>query len=424
MIAACLIAAFVLSAVIALSSYFVILSVESLRFRPHKANRSFDFFEVELRPRLGFEIANVLKRFGLLRQVSLILLSMDILYFSALTQPIEYALVEAVVLTVAVMVVFSQILPSVLVTRTEGRWALRFVGLAKALGWSIQPIVLLSGFALSAVELGAEKREEKGVDIGAEIEVLLDAGEEEGLIDVEDRKLIQSVVEFGDKTVREVMTPRPHMVAIEVEHTLEDVRRLMMEEEYSRIPVYQGAIDNIIGFLHSRDTLDVDKQEFRRTPLYKALRGISLVPETKPISELMRELQENNAQMAVVIDEYGQTAGLVTMEDMMEEIVGEIRDETEPNLDVDRQDDDSFIASGNLDLDRLEELVNFRPKEDLESTTLGGLVCEQLGRVPSAGAKIHLDGLEIEVLAADERRVNQVRVRRRGAAEKGREVAL
>ena len=421
MSAACMIAALALSAIIALSSYFGILCVESLRFRPHKANRSFEFFEAELRPRLGFEIENALKRFGLLRQLGLIVLSMDLLYLGSLTQPIEYALAEALILTVTVMVVFSQIVPSILVTRTEGRWALRFAGTAKALAWSIQPIVLLSSFVSSVAELGAEEEEEKPSHGGGEIEALLDAGEEEGLIDGGDRKLIQSVVEFGDKTVREVMTPRPRVAAIEAGHTLEDVRRLMLAEEYSRIPVYRGDIDNVIGFLHSRDTLEIDREERRRTPLVKALRDIALVPETKPISELMKELQESNAQMAMVIDEYGQTAGLVTMEDMMEEIVGEIRDESEPERDVSRDEDGSFTASGNLDLDRLEELAGFRPSDDLESTTLGGLVCEHLGQVPAAGAKLRLDGLEIEVLAADERRVSRVRVRRREAEKQGGE---
>lgn len=422
MSAACTVAAPALAAIIALSSYFAILCVESLRFRPHKANRSFDFFEAELRPRLGFEIDNALNRFTLLRQVGLILLSMDLLYLGSLTQSIEYALAEALLLTVTVMVVFSQIVPSILVTRTEGRWALRFAGVAKALAWSIQPIVLLSSFASSVLALGAEEEEEKPAH-GGEIAALLDAGEEEGLIDDGDRKLIQSVVEFGDKTVREVMTPRPRVVAIEAGRSLEDVRRLMLAEEYSRIPVYRGDIDNVVGFLHSRDTLEIDREERRRTPLDKALRAIALVPETKPISELMRELQESNAQMAVVIDEYGQTAGLVTMEDMMEEIVGEIRDESDPDRDVSREEDGSFTASGNLDLDRLEELADFRPSEDLESTTLGGLVCEHLGQVPAAGARLRLDGLEIEVLAADERRVNQVRVRRRAGREEGGEVS-
>jgi len=415
----CAMVALALCAVIAISSYFVILSIESLRFRPHKANRSFECFESDLLPRLGFEIENALKRFSVLSQLSLIGISMDLLYLGSLTQPIEYALIESLVLTVTAAVLFSHVIPSILVTRTEGRWALKIVGLARVLAWAIQPIVLLSGFASSVVELGGEEKQERAANSGDEIDVLLDAGEEEGLIDLDDRKLIQSVVDFGDKTVREVMTPRPRVVAIEAEHSLEDVRQLMIGEEYSRIPVYEGDIDRMIGFLHSRDTFEVEKEERQRTPLRGALRAITLVPETKPIAELMKELQESNAQMAIVIDEYGQTAGLVTMEDMMEEIVGEIRDETEPEFDVHFQDDDSFIASGNLDLDRLEELVNFRPSEDLESTTLGGLVCEQLGQVPAAGAKVRLDGLEIEVLAADERRVNQVRVRRRHADGRG-----
>jgi CBS domain containing-hemolysin-like protein len=123
-------------------------------------------------------------------------------------------------------------------------------------------------------------------------------------------------------------------------------------------------------------------------------------------------MQEQNVHMAIVIDEYGQTGGLATMEDLMEEIVGEIRDESEPELDVVEQPDHSFIADGNVDLDRLEELVDFRPDEEFETTTIGGLVCEQLGQVPAPGAKIQLDGIEIEVLTADERRVSRVRVRR------------
>ena len=136
------------------------------------------------------------------------------------------------------------------------------------------------------------------------------------------------------------------------------------------------------------------------------------MPETKPIHELMRELQRQNAQMAIVIDEYGQTAGLVTMEDMMEEIVGEIRDESEPDRDVVEYPDRSFVASGNLDLDRLSELAGFRPPDDTESTTLGGLVCEHLGQVPVPGTRVRLEGIEIEVLSADDRRVRSLRVRR------------
>jgi CBS domain containing-hemolysin-like protein len=149
------------------------------------------------------------------------------------------------------------------------------------------------------------------------------------------------------------------------------------------------------------------------------LRPISLIPESKPIHQLLREMQESNTHMAIVIDEYGQTAGLVTLEDLMEEIVGEIRDESEPEPDVVEQPDRSFVASGNLDLDRLADLVGFRPDEEFESTTVGGLVCEQLGSVPSPGRKVRLDGIEIEILEADERRVATVRISRVPAPSAG-----
>jgi len=142
------------------------------------------------------------------------------------------------------------------------------------------------------------------------------------------------------------------------------------------------------------------------------IRPIALVPETKPINELLREMQDSNTQMSIVIDEYGHTAGLVTMEDMMEEIVGEIHDESDSRADVVEQPDHSFIVDGNLDVDRLDELVGFRPDDDFESTTIGGLVCEQLGQVPAAGAKMKLDGIEIEVLAGDQKRVSSLRISR------------
>jgi CBS domain containing-hemolysin-like protein len=208
------------------------------------------------------------------------------------------------------------------------------------------------------------------------------------------------------------MTPRPQIVAIDVNSSLEDLRQLFVNEEYSRIPVYEGSIDTILGFIHSRDTLDLDEEDESTTAVRELLRPLPMVPDTKPIHELLREMQEGNHQMAIVIDEYGHTTGLATMEDMMEEIVGEIRDESEPDPDVIKESADSFVVSGNLDLDRLEELAGFRPDDDFESTTIGGLVTEQLGHVPPKGAKVRLDGIEIEVLAADQRHVKSLRVRR------------
>jgi putative hemolysin len=222
--------------------------------------------------------------------------------------------------------------------------------------------------------------------------------------------LIESVVAFGDKTVREIMTPRPKIVGIEADRSLEDLRELVIHEQYSRVPVYEQTIDNITGFVHVRDVFELDPAERRGRLVQELVRPIRFVPETKPVNTLLREMQTDGAHMAIVIDEYGNTAGLATMEDMVEEIVGEIHDEHEPERDVQKETEGSFVVSGSLDLDRLNELLGFRPREETESTTIGGLVTEWLGRVPRVGETLDREGIRIDVLAGDELKVERVRV--------------
>jgi len=408
--------ALALCGVVTLAAYLAGLYVEALRMRPHPSARAFDAFEEEILPRLKLEPTEGVRRYSMLKQASLVVLTVANVRIVS-TAPLDAAIAaEALLITLIALALFGHILPTILTTRTDGRWATGLVVPARLLAWTIAPLVLLTGFANSVAELGGEEAAKDTNGQQGDIQVFLDVGEEGGFIEQEDRQLIQSVVEFGDKTVREVITPRPEIVAVSADSTLEQVRQAHIEEEYSRIPIYEGDIDNIIGFVHSRDTLEVDRERRQTTLAREVARPLTVVPETKLIHELMRELQQKNGQMAIVIDEYGQTAGLVTMEDMMEEIVGEIRDESEPDRDVVEYPDRSFVASGNLDLDRLAELVDFVPDEDIESTTLGGLVCEQLGQVPDPGAKVRLDGIEIEVLSADERRVRSLRVRRAAPA--------
>ncbi len=217
------------------------------------------------------------------------------------------------------------------------------------------------------------------------IDALILAGEEEGIIEKGDRELIQSVVAFGDKTVREVMTPRPRVVAIRQDATLEELRQLVINEQFSRIPVYEDNIDQITGFVHVRDMFELSDEERARRNVRDIMRPIRAVPETKPVNDLLREMQEEGAHMAVVVDEYGSTAGIVTMEDMVEEIVGEIHDEHEPERDFRQDPDGSYVVSGSFDLGRLEDLLDFHPDEETESTTVGGLVTEWLGHVPGGG---------------------------------------
>ena len=402
----------VLCGVLILSSYFSTLFIEALRLRPHPEARALDYSEEHVLPRLKVTEHEGVRRYSLVRQTSLILLTADATLLAASDGISPATVAEALLTTFGSMLFFAHMVPNLLITRTSGRWALPFIPIARVLSWMIHPFVLLTSFVASVAELGNGSAGEVEIGEGSELDALLDAGQEEGLFEEEDRKLIQSVVDFGDKTVREVMTARPHIIALEAGSSVEELRQLLIEEEHSRIPVYEETIDNILGFVHGRDMLEIEQDRRQTMPVRDLVRPLALVPETKPIRELVRELQDTNAQMVIVVDEYGQTAGLVTMEDMIEEIVGEIRDESEPSHDFVEYPDKSIVSSGNLDLDRLEELVGFVPPGDTESTTIGGLVCEHLGQVPAPGAVLIVDGISVEVLSSDSRRVRTVRVRR------------
>jgi CBS domain containing-hemolysin-like protein len=275
-----------------------------------------------------------------------------------------------------------------------------------------RPFVALLAFFQSLVDLTDDTAAPAEEPTPAEnIEALISAGTEEGLIHEEDRELIQSVVEFGDKVVREVMTPRPNVVAISADSTLEQLRQLVISEQYSRIPVYEHNIDQIIGFVHVRDMFELEEEERARRRVRELLRAILVVPETKPVSDLMRQMQQENTHMVIVVDEYGNTAGLATMEDLLEVIIGEIRDEHEPSTDIADDGQGGYVVSGNFDLDRVTDLFqSFHRENDIESTTVGGLVSEWLGRVPKPGEFVDRDGVRIEVLASDELRVEQVRI--------------
>jgi CBS domain containing-hemolysin-like protein len=289
---------------------------------------------------------------------------------------------------------------------------LPIVPLLRALAVLARPADAVLSFFQSLIDLADDaKNAEEEPTLAENIEALISAGTEEGIIEEEDRKLIQSVVEFGDKVVREVMTARPNIVAISADATLEDLRQLVINEQYSRIPVYENNIDQVIGFVHVRDMFEVDEDDREDRTVRELVRPVLFVPETKPVNDLMRQMQHESTHMVIVVDEYGNTAGLATMEDLLEVIIGEIRDEHEPDSDVIEDGHGGYIVSGNFDLARISDLLkSFRPEEDLESTTVGGLVSEWLGRVPKSGESVDRDGVRIEVLASDDLRVEQVRI--------------
>jgi CBS domain containing-hemolysin-like protein len=253
----------------------------------------------------------------------------------------------------------------------------------------------------------------------------LEAGAEQGLIEGDGRKLLQSIVDFGDTLVREVMTPRPDMVAIHADATLGELRALFREQEYSRIPVFRENLDNILGVVFVKDLIQlnaVSEEAALQADLPTLVRPATFVPETKRVADLLKEFQRKQTQIAIIVDEYGGTAGLATIEDLLEEIVGEIRDEYDVEVEpVVEEADGVFVFSGKVNIDEVRDRlgVDIEP-EGFE--TVGGYVLTRVGRVPAAGERFELDGLEVEVLEAERRRIHRVRFRRRQPepAEAGR----
>ena len=223
------------------------------------------------------------------------------------------------------------------------------------------------------------------------------------------------MVEFSDKRVREVMTPRPDVVAITAAATIEQLRRLLVETKFSRIPVYEGDLEEIIGIVYARDLLQIPEREHARRTVRELTRPALFVPETKLGSRLLKEMQQKNQQMAIAVDEYGSVAGVVTIEDLVEEIVGEIGEEDRPPApDVVRENDGSLILRGSVSLEKLRELfsVEVEMAHDQPAMTVAGLLNRVAGHVPAPGERIDCDGLRFEVLEANQRKVLRVRARK------------
>jgi len=237
----------------------------------------------------------------------------------------------------------------------------------------------------------------------------IDTAEQEGIIEGEERRLLQSIVDFGDTLVREVMTPRPDIVAISADATIGDLRALFREQEYSRFPVYTESLDNIAGFVFVKDLVALDRVDEAR-PITGLLRPAVVVPETKRVPELLKQFQRQQTQCAIVVDEYGGTAGLVTIEDLLEEIVGEIRDEYDVEAEpIIEEGNGRFVFSGKVNIDEMAQRLKLQvEREGFE--TVGGYLLSHIGRVPAVGEKFDLDGVSVEILDAERRRINKVRM--------------
>jgi putative hemolysin len=320
-----------------------------------------------------------------------------------------YEVLEATLSLVLIIIIFNRLLPFVFFSRTTGRWLETWIVPLRILTYLVLPVTLVLGFCQSVAALTREHADAQPESSAEAVDALIEAGQEEGIIQEGDRDLIQSVVEFSGKTVREAMKPRPEIVAVPSEFTVEQIVELLRVKPFSRIPVYEGSIHNIKGILHTQDVLQVPDSEARTRTVASLMRkDVYFVPESKLVSDLLREMQRSNIRMAIVVDEYGGVAGLVTIEDLVEEIVGEIGDEHE-EAEVVQENERSYIVPGNMDVDRLDELFGMRP-EGHESSTIAGLVSELAGRIPKKGEVIEDDGLKFEVLDSTDRRVERVRI--------------
>ncbi len=400
----------VMLCLLTLVSYVDRVYTEIGRFLSREFQENIETFEQVIEPKLGVGRSRAALSMAVLAQIITAAIAM-LVGFAVFRDRIwsVYEILQATLSLVLIIILFNRFLPFLFFSRTNGEWLARWVLLLKVLIYMTLPVTLVLGFLKSVTALTKEHADEVPETQAEAVDALIEAGQEEGILHESNRDLIQSVVEFGEKTVREAMKPRPEIVAVPTNTTVEQFIELLKNKPFSRVPVFEGTIHNIVGIVYAQDVLQVPDTEARyRTVDTLMRRDVYFVPESKLGSDLLREMQKNNVRMAIVVDEYGGVAGLVTIEDLVEEIVGEISDEHE-KMEVIRETDSSYIVPGNMDVDRLSEMFGVRP-EGTESATVAGLVSELAGRIPHRGEVVEEDGLRFEVLDATERRVERVRI--------------
>ncbi len=310
----------------------------------------------------------------------------------------------------------SQFIPDFLLARTKGRWLLRMALVIRAFLWIVWPFRVLLELAGSLAHISDDPHADGEASQEEGIEALVDAAEQEGILDPDEAQMIEQVVEFSDKRVLEFMTPRPDVVAIAASATVEELRTLLIDKKFSRIPVYEESLDDIIGVAFARDLLQIPESEAGARTVREVARPAFFVPETKHGSDLLKEMQRRNQQMAIVVDEHGSVAGIVTVEDLVEEIIGEIgEDDRVPSPDAVRESDGSLILRGSVSLEKVQELfgVEWNVSGEESATTIAGLLNHIAGHVPAAGEHLDYGGLRFEILEANQRKV----LRLRGAAD-------
>jgi putative hemolysin len=402
-------------------SYLTLIYRELGRMTTGKVHEHLEIFEAEIEAKLKINRRSGGRAFRILGHFWLAFLVLEttrgVVYFVPGTWE---SFVEFIVFLSLEVVILMHFIPDILLYRTTGRWLVPLLPIIRLAMWLVWPVRIFLEGAESLARISEQdfdKSDERRTEEG--IEALVEQAEEEGIIQPEQADLIEQVVEFSDKRVREVMTPRPDIVAIAADATLEELHAKFVEMRFARMPVYEKSLDDIFGVVNAQDLLHIADQDLIKRRVREIVRPALFVPETKSGSDLMREMRQRDQPVAIIIDEHGLVAGLATIEDLVEEIVGESgRHDHQPAPDVVRESDGGLVMRGSMSIGHVEELlgVQFGDKADEAVTTIAGLLSHVSGKVPTPGDKVDLEGFRFEVLEANQRKVLRLRIRKKPTA--------
>jgi len=402
-------------------SYLALIYRELGRMATGRVHEHLEIFEAEIEPKLNINRRSGGRTFRILGHFWLAFVVLETTRAVVYLVPNRWeAGLQFLVFLSLEVVLLMHFIPDVLLYRTTGRWLLPLLPVVRMAMWLVWPVrVFLEGteslvrISEQEVERTDEQRTEEG------IEALVEVAEEEGIIEPEQADLIEQVVEFSDKRVREVMTPRPDVVAMQADATLEEMHARYVETKFAKMPVYEKSLDDIIGVVHAQDLLQIADTDLPKRKVRELARPTLFVPETKLGSDLLREMRQKDQALVVVIDEHGSVAGIATVEDLVEEIVGESGAEAmQPAPDAVREPDGSLVLRGSMTISHVEELlgVRFGDESDGTVTTIAGLLSHVSGKVPAPGDKVDLEGFRFEVVEANQRKVLRLRARHSPAA--------
>ena len=328
--------------------------------------------------------------------------------FIQLIGPGKGPTVSATVLTIVILI-FGEVTPKSLAKERPEAWAIVATPLLRVMAVLLTPVNFLFTQWKKLLRVLLRHQDDDGIT-EEELMGMVDQAETEGSLDQHESDLIRNAIEFNDMEVSEILTPRVDLEALADTATMEEAAAMYADSGFSRMPIYHDSIDNIIGVLHEKDFYAAYCRGVKRLSELKS--SVLYTTETARISDLLRQLQQNKVHMAVVVDEYGGTQGIVTMEDIMEELVGEIWDEHDEVIEEFRkQSDGSYLVACSADLDDLYDLFDMKPSEEYDASSVSGWVMEEIGRVPDVGDRFQADGLDVCVTRVEHRRVMEIRVR-------------